>query len=763
MTRLFIAEKPNMASEIAANLPGPMKRADGYIETGDGIVTWLFGHILRQADPDEYDERYKTWRLADLPIIPAEWKLIIAESCRKQFRVIKGLVEKTDVIIHAGDPDREGQLLVDEVLDYLDNKKPVKRVLLNALDEKSIKTALADLRNNQDFYNLKQSALARSRADWLVGMNLSRAYTLAAKKNGYDHVFPVGRVKTPTLALVVRREREIAAFKPINHFGIKATYQHKNGTFTATWKPKEDQAGLDAEGRLIDKEKAVLLKTIMETAAATEKATIISYETVKKNEPQRLPFSLSELQIVAGKKFGYDPQTVLDTAQHLYEKKLTTYPRSDCDFLPESQFADSGTIIDNLKTCGQADLSAWAAKADTSIKSRAWNDKKVSAHHAIIPTSVVCPFDKLTATEQNIYYLISQAYIAQFYAIHSFNQTSIEVSYIGEIFKANGRVTLVDGWKDLFAKNNEQQEDEEENATLPAMKKGDPADYKSAAITTTTTKPPQRYTSSTLVEAMKQIHKYVQDDSLKKRLKDVSGIGTEATRATIIKELLDREFLKTVKKHLQPTEAAYVLIDALPDKLTYPDSTALWEQSFNDMLTGNEKLENFLRQQTDFITELCGISPSIKLNSIVKIDCPKCGKGHLRLKKSDKGKFWGCSTYPECKATFDDAKGKPDMSAKEKAMVKCPNCNDGNLRLIKGPKGDFWGCTRYPDCKTTFNDKKGKPELTKKAQNEVKCPTCNDGILKLKNGSKGSFWGCSAYPSCKASFSDKKGQPVISQ
>lgn len=320
---LFIAEKPSMAAEIAKCLPGPIHRKDGYIETGGGVVTWGYGHILRQAEPDEYDERYKKWRAEDLPIIPGKWKLLVAASCQKQYKVIKELIGKAAEIVHAGDPDREGQLLIDEVLDYVDNKKPVKRVLLNALDEKSIKKALANLRDNQDFHNLKQSALGRSRADWLVGMNLSRAYTLSARKAGHDSVFPVGRVKTPTLALVVRREREIKDFKPTDYFLIKADFKHENGVFTAAWRAKEEQPGRDTEGRLVDA--AITQALIGKMQSTAEPARIVSYETTEKKEPQRLPFSLSALQVLAGKRYGYDPQTVLTGAQALYEKKLATY------------------------------------------------------------------------------------------------------------------------------------------------------------------------------------------------------------------------------------------------------------------------------------------------------------------------------------------------------------------------------------------------------------------------------------------------------
>jgi DNA topoisomerase-3 len=658
--KLFIAEKPSMAAELAKCLPGPLVRKDGYIETGGGIVTWVFGHILRQAEPGEYDEKYKKWRAADLPIIPEEWKLLVADSCAKQFHIIKGLIEKTTEIVHAGDPDREGQLLVDEVLGYTQNQKPVMRILVNALDEKSIKKALLDLRSNKDFFNLNQSALARSRADWLVGMNLSRAFTLAAQSAGHEITLPIGRVKTPTLALVVRREREIKDFKNADYFLIRAEIQHENGVFKALWRPKEEQLGRDSEGRLVD---AVIVKQLIEKLENDkDPALIVTCETNEKKDPQRLPFSLSALQVLAGKKYGYDPQAVLTGAQALYEKKLTSYPRSDCDFLPESQQADAVVILKNLCGSNNEELANWSIKADPTIKSRAWNDKKITAHHAIIPTEVPCKLNTLPEMERNLYFLIAQAYVAQFYPIHVYNQTRAEVSHAGEDFIANGRVIVTMGWKELYSGEGKEEEDED-SKTLPAMNQGDEADFIGVTAEKKTTKPPVRFTSSTLLQAMKEIHKYVKNPELKKHLKDVSGIGTEATRASIIKELTTRSFLKETKRYLFPTEAAYLLIDALPDELTYPDSTAIWEIIFNRMVDGSAELTSFIDQQTKFITDLCLKAKTARIeNRDTNVKrCPRCKQGVLKSRNGKNGVFWGCSRYPECKGTCNDKDGQPQL------------------------------------------------------------------------------------------------------
>lgn len=685
--RLYIAEKPSMGREIAAVLPGPVRKGNGFIETGAGTVTWLFGHVLRQAEPQEYDAKYKVWRAEDLPIIPEHWKLMVSESSAKQFAVVKQLISQAEEIVHAGDPDREGQLLVDEVLEYVGCNKPVQRILLNALDEKSIREAIDQLKPNAQFFNLRQSALGRARADWLIGMNLSRAYTMAAQRSGHRKlVLPIGRVKTPTLALVVRREREIENFKPVDYFNIKAVFQHANGQFQAQWKPNEMQQGLDSEGRLVDKQIAEDKLKFFGQESLT--GMISGYSKAKKQEAQRLPFSLSTLQVLAGRRFGYEPQQVLDTAQALYERKLTTYPRSDCEYLPTNQFKDSQSILTNLQGCGDDTLANWAKGADGKIKSRAWNDKKISAHHAIIPTRVKADLSKMNAVERNIYFLIAQAYMAQFYPVHTYYQTKVEVAYKEELFTASGRTEIDLGWKALYTskKNNEAANEEgqdkadngQEENNLPPMKKNDNVDYVSGELAKSVTRPPVRFTQATLIAAMKDIHKFVQDPEAKKQLKAVYGIGTEATRATILDELIHkRKLIKEMgkKKQLQPTEAGYLLVDAVPEELSYPDFTAIWEDQLHSMAEGDGSLEAFLQTQVDFTTKMCRKAEGTSLVVEDAVKCPRCGLGILQKRHGKNGDFWGCSNYPRCRMTCNDKEGKPNL---EEARQRANYRNQGN-------------------------------------------------------------------------------------
>ena len=805
--RLYIAEKPSMGRELASCLAGPIQRKDGYLVTGDGIVTWLFGHILRQAEPDEYDGKYKLWRAEDLPIIPGEWKLLVAKDCEKQFAVLKGLIARADEIVHAGDPDREGQLLVDEVLDYLGNKKPVKRILLNALDEQSIRKANANLRENSEFYNLKQSALARARADWLIGMNLSRAYTLAARRAGHERiVLPIGRVKTPTLALVVRREREIENFKPVDYYAIKAEFSHENGIFMAQWKPREDQEGLDSENRLLDRK---IAEEKLEYFGQEPRDGVLSlYQKTRKKEPPPLPFSLSSLQVLAGKRFGYDPQLVLDTAQKLYEKKLTTYPRSDCEYLPVNQFGESGAILGNLAAMEDGELSKWAQGSNGSLKSRAWNDKKISAHHAIIPTTVKAKPESLSEPERNLYRLIARGYIAQFYPMHLYDQTKIEISYKEELFTASGRTEQDLGWKVMYLSSRKKdedkdKEDEEEESSLPLMKKKDPVTYEKGELQQRVTKPPVRFTPATLLAGMKEIHKYVKNPEAKKQLKDVYGIGTEATRATIIDDLIKRKFLKQQgkKKQLIPQPSAYLLVDALPDEMTYPDSTAIWEDRLHSMSEGEGSLEDFLKQQIEFTKELCGKAFGVKMEVQGEHPCPRCGNGVLVKRHGRNGDFWGCSNYPRCRMSCDDKEGEPDLASVGKRAAgpaAVPASAMASVRpssgMVSYAANDYRGApppdvfdvlgspypteeeiaeyeaSRKPRWKSF--DGGDKPKYSARPMEHWEdtgggtakkylCPKCREGNLRRINGRNGAFWGCSNYPRCTATFDDGKDGPVL--
>ncbi len=782
--RLFIAEKPSVGRELSQVLPNSQsaKRHDGYIVQGDDVITWAFGHMLEQVEPGDYDEKYKFWRFDSLPILPTAWKLKVKTSSAKQFKVISGLIKKATTIVNAGDPDREGQLLIDEMLDYLGNTKPVERILLNALDEKSMRYALEHMQDNKKYQPLKDSALARSRADWLMGMNLSRAYTLEQQHLGKKVTFPIGRVKTPTLALVVRRERELQNFVPVEYYVLQVQYGHEKGDFWATWKPKDTQQGLDPDGHMLDQ---AILKDLRDRLMQAPEGTVSLVEKKKKKEGQRLPFSLSSLQIVAGKLYNYTPQEVLDIAQKLYEKKYTSYPRSDCEYLPVNQLSDGKAILSNLVNMGHKELATWAKDSNPTIKSRAWNDSKVTAHHAIIPTTVRCPLHTLSKGEQNIYFLIAQAYIAQFYPEHVYEHTRIEVTHQEELFTTTGRVVIDLGWKALYkkVKSTEESEDnqDDEEKSLPAVRKGDGVRAKDSKVDQRKTKPPSRFTSATLVQAMKEIHKYVKDEELKKQLKDVSGIGTEATRATIIEDLIHNKknpFLKEEgkKKTLVPTESAYALVDALPDSLLYPDATAQWEERLAKMSEGHEAIDVFLEDQTKFVVQLIeevkgrvGNTPKVAMPRSETSGkgkgpnrnpstpqstgraCPKCKTGELVIRKGPTGEFYGCSGFPSCRYSenMSATKGSTYETGESK-FVNRSGSSTARGAMSQRPREEV-----MPPMPTA----KGK--VLDDTHKEYTCPRCKKGYLIQYESQPEPVWKCSEGQNCRTSCADVEGKPAI--
>ena len=460
--RLFIAEKPSLGNAIATQLPGQKKASRTHIVCGGSVtVTWAFGHLLELAEPDHYlpsdvptnGSGKKRWRLEDLPIIPQTWQKIPKASAKDQLAAIKALLKEASEVVNAGDPDREGQLLIDEILDALKWKGPTRRIWLAALDPSSVQKALASLKDNKAYAPLRDAAEARSRADWLVGMNLTRCYTL--KSNGAG-VVSVGRVQTPTLGLVVKRDAEIEAFVPVQHYMPLVTFRHSNGEYKAAWKAPDGAPGLDAEGRLVNLPAAQAI--INSVAGQTGK--VLSFESTDGQEGPPLPFTLSKLQAAASAKHGLSAQDTLSAAQSLYEThKLTSYPRTDCPYLPESQRADARLILAAIAKVNPA-VAPLTQGVDLSLKSSAWNDKRITAHHGIVPTSHdQVQISALTDAEKQVYELIVKAYVCQFYPPHAFTKTVTVTKSAGHDWEAKGRVVKAIGWRAVMAtekKDNDQ-------------------------------------------------------------------------------------------------------------------------------------------------------------------------------------------------------------------------------------------------------------------------------------------------------------------
>ena len=598
MSRLFIAEKPSLGRAIAAALPSPKKNDQGFIRCGNGdVVTWCIGHLLEQVEPDAYDDRYKKWNLLDLPIVPEQWQLRPRKSASKQLTVVRKLLKESSHIVHAGDPDREGQLLVDEVLDYCKvsktKKESTQRLLISDLNLPAVKRALNQLRSNRDFIPLSVSALARSRADWLYGMNMSRAYTLLGQKAGYQGVLSVGRVQTPVLGLVVRRDEEIENFVPKDYFTLHALipYQAEGGQFDirARWKPS------DACKPYQDEEGRVLNRKLVENVAsriANQPAKVVESEQKQTKHAAPLPYSLSALQIDAAKRFGMSAQQVLDTCQALYEKhKLITYPRSDCRYLPMEHYSQASSVVDAIS--GNAkELSSAVSGANLSLKSKAWNDKKVDAHHAIIPTPKKASVNALSGNEMKVYQQIARQYLMQFYPAAVYAEAKLVFDIAGGTFIAKGRQLVSAGWKELMGKVDDEDASVD---TVPPLAEGTVLTCREGEIKDRKTEPPKHFTEATLLQAMTGIARFVADKELKKILKETDGLGTEATRAGILDTLFKRQLLTRQGKSILSSPAGRGLVHALPSESTYPDMTAHWEHQLQGMAERNQAYQPFMQ------------------------------------------------------------------------------------------------------------------------------------------------------------------------
>ncbi|MDX1303747.1 DNA topoisomerase III [Photobacterium sp.] len=587
MTRLYIAEKPSLGRAIAAVLPRPHKNNNGYIETGNGdIVTWCIGHLLEQVEPDAYDEKYKKWNMADLPIIPEQWQLVARKSAKQQLAVIRKLAKLATEVVHAGDPDREGQLLVDEVIDYVKlsakKKAEIQRLLISDLNPAAVKRALATMRSNRDFIPLSVSALARSRADWMYGMNMTRAYTLLGQKGGYRGVLSVGRVQTPILGLVTRRDDEIANFKPKPFYEVFALIPYQDMDIRARWKPSEAcQPWQDEDGRVLNRQ---LCENVVKRIKG-QPAEVTESERKETRQAPPLPYSLSALQIDAAKRFGMSAADVLANCQSLYEKhKVITYPRSDSRYLPNEHFKQAGDVCQAIVS-NAGELAKAGEGANLSLKSKAWNDKKVDAHHAIIPTPKQINSGILSASESKVYQLIARQYLMQFYPAAVYAEAKLVFTIAQGHFIARGRQLMSGGWRALLGRDDSVNDQADKGLAdkVPPLEKGTVLTCRNGEIKDKMTEPPKAFTEATLLQAMTGIARFVSDASLKKILRDTDGLGTEATRAGILELLFKRQLLKRQGKNIHATEAGRGLVYALPDEATYPDMTAHWEHQLQDM------------------------------------------------------------------------------------------------------------------------------------------------------------------------------------
>lgn len=649
--RVFLCEKPSQGRDIAKVL-GASRRGDGCLIGTDSTVTWCIGHLLETAPPEAYGAQYKSWSLDHLPITPVQWQVEVKPKTAAQFKIIKRLLSEASSVVIATDADREGEMIARELLELCRYRGPVQRLWLSALNEASIRKALSSLKSGQETLPLYHSALARSRADWLIGMNLSRLFTLLGRRAGYDGVLSVGRVQTPTLRLVVDRDRAIASFVSVPYWEVEVHLSSTGQQFIASWLPPS--SGQDEAGRCLQQAQGI---QAAQKISGGKTATVLSLQTEHSREPPPLPFDLSTLQEVCSRKLGLGAQETLNIAQALYEThKATTYPRSDCRYLPESMFNEAPAVLDALLKTDPALRPAFGS-LDRSLRARVWNDAKVTAHHGIIPTTEPANLVRMSDQERHVYELIRSHYLAQFLPQHEFDRTQVELECGKERLTAVGKQIRVQGWKGLLTENTEGDEQGQKSQVLPVLQQGTQCTVDDIELKSMRTAAPKPLTEGNLIKAMKNVAKLVNDPRLKQKLRDATGIGTEATRAGIIKGLIDRGYLLKKKRALMASAAAHTLIEAVPAAVADPGMTAIWEQALDEIEAGRLTLDEFVAKQANWIAQLVAHYRSLTSEIAVEMSpgCPMCNASMLR-RKGKSGPFWSCSRYPDCKGTVSISK-----------------------------------------------------------------------------------------------------------
>ncbi len=693
---LVLAEKPSVARDLAKVL-NCNQNSNGCIMGSKYIVTWALGHLVTLADPEAYGNKYKSWNLEDLPMLPNKMELVVIKQTSKQFGVVKGLLNRADVdqLVIATDAGREGELVARWIIMKSGFKKPIKRLWISSQTDKAIKEGFANLKPAKDYDNLFYSAQSRSEADWLVGLNVTRALT--CKHNAQ---LSAGRVQTPTLAMIVAREEEIRKFVPKDFWSIQAQF---NG-FTVQWQDKATN-----QTRTFSKEQA---DSVIQKITG-QMGEIVEVKKELKKELPPLAYDLTELQRDANRRYSYSAKQTLNIMQKLYEThKLVTYPRTDSrhittDIVP--------TLTERLKSIA---IGPYAKPVQNILRNRLnvtnrfVDNSKVSDHHAIIPTEQFVNLSALNSEERNIYDLIVKRFIAVLSAAFEYEQTTVKINVNGESFNAKGKIVKSWGWKTVyegFGKLEEDNEEEDNNQSLPEVQRGQKAKINSPKVVNGKTKPPARYTEATLLSAMEHPGKFVDNKALKETLESTSGLGTPATRADIIEKLFNTFYVERRGKDIYPTSKGIQLIGLVPTDLKSPELTARWEQQLSMISKGKVNPNTFVGEMKSYATKLVGAvianSEQFKHDNVTREKCPECGKYMLDV-NGKKGKMLVC----------------PDRECGHRKTVtvvsnaRCPECHKKMEIRGEGEKKSFYCVCGYREKLDAFKQRKGdqvnKKEVT---------------------------------------------------
>src|SRR3954470_3832196 len=635
---LVIAEKPSVGRDLTKVLPGAFTKHEGYLESDSHVVTWAVGHLVQLAEPDEYDAKYKKWRMADLPIVPDRFKLVVRdERSRKQMTVITRQLKRDDVaeVTKAGDAGGEGELIFAWTFEKAGARKPVQRLWLSSMTAAAIRSAFGSLRPAAEFARLEQAARSRSEADWIVGMNATRAATIRLRSS-FDGAVSLGRVQTPTLAIVARREEEIRAFKPEPYWLVDAKFEAAQGEPGRRY---EGRLHAGAKPRLATAEEAEAIVA----AVRGQAGEITKLEKSTKKERAPLLYDLTSLQRDANTRYGFSARRTLAAAQRLYEEhKALTYPRTNSRFLP-------GDLVPDLKPTAAgvgsqaeyARAAAYVTGLDVLPLGRVVNDAKVTDHHAIIPTNAEHRVDKMSDDDRRIYDMVVRRFLAVFHPDAEFENTRLETTVAEHVFRTRGRVLIVPGWRGVYGEGLESRaegdEDEGADQQLPKLERGEDVRTLEVESLARETKPPRRYSDASLLGAMETAGKLVDDEELREAMKD-SGIGAPGARPAIIERLIDVGYIERDGRALVATDKGVNVIKFLGEHaLTSPSMTGDWEHRLTRIEEGEESRQRFMHDIAEFargtVAELDAKLKEVRIPRANVGPCPVCGRDIVENRK----------------------------------------------------------------------------------------------------------------------------------
>ncbi len=696
--KLVLAEKPSVGRDIARVL-NCHRKGNGYFEGDKYIVTWALGHLVTLADPEAYNDKYKSWRIEDLPMLPPSLKLVVIKQSGKQFSTVKDLMQKQEVqeIIIATDAGREGELVARWIIEKAKVKKPLKRLWISSVTDKAIKEGFNNLKAGKQYENLYASAVARSEADWLVGINATRALTCK-----YNAQLSCGRVQTPTVAMIAKREEEIRSFKAQTFYGITAAA----AGLKLSWQDNQTKVV-----RTFDKAKCNQLLLSLKG----QKAKVLEVtKAYKKNSAPQL-YDLTELQRDANRIFAYSAKETLSIMQKLYEShKVLTYPRTDSRYISQDIVE---TLGDRVKACSQGPFARLGAKLlRSSIRgNKAFvDDSKVSDHHAIIPTEQSVPLSSMTDKERKIYELVVKRFLAVLYPPFEYEQTTIKAQIGKETFIAKGKVVINQGWKEVYDNKFEDEEKEElTDQTLPKLNQGETLVISELTQTQGQTKPPAHFNEGTLLKAMENPVKYMakENKTLIKTIGETGGIGTVATRADIIEKLFNSFAIEKKGKDIFITNKGKQLLQLVPADLQSPALTAAWEQKLAAIAKGSLSKDNFIKEMKAYtekvVSEIKNTQGSFKHDNITRTKCPDCGKYLLEV-NGKKGKMLVC----------EDRECGHRKKTSQVTNARCPECHK-KLELRGQGDGQVFACKcGHREKMSAFQDRRQKGN-SKVSKNEV--------------------------------------------